>query len=373
MRQRVALARALAPNPKVLLMDEPFAALDAITREQLYSDLQDIFAKTRKTVISVTHNVREADLSRRSRPLVFAESGPHPELFLIDLPRPRDINASALSKYATEIAKALEDGIFSVRAGLRERRETLYLSFLLRCSSAFGHSPAVTGRWSPVLLPERHGASRNTCRSAMQDGTLMEGRAGDQARIARGLLLGVVVGLPFGMTDSASPVLKDTSASWRSASRPCRACAGCRSLYSGSGKRGGDAFRGGDGHDLVGHHRDRSRSAQYSPIYARAARTMGSEGFHKWTRVILPASLPFLVSGVKQGWAFAWRSLMAAEIYVTILSGFGLGQILHYGRELHAMDQVIGVMLVIVLIGAAADRSCSPPGSGFCTAAGART
>ena len=77
------------------------------------------------------------------------------------------------------------------------------------------------------------------------------------------------------------------------------------------------------------------------------------EGFHKWTRVILPASLPFLVSGMKQGWAFAWRSLMAAEIYVTILTGFGLGHLLHYGRELNAMDQVIGVMLVIVV-----DRPC---------------
>jgi NitT/TauT family transport system permease protein len=49
--------------------------------------------------------------------------------------------------------------------------------------------------------------------------------------------------------------------------------------------------------------------------------------------VILPASLPFLVTGMKQGWAFAWRSLMAAEIYVTVLTGFGLGHLLPYGRE----------------------------------------
>jgi NitT/TauT family transport system permease protein len=60
------------------------------------------------------------------------------------------------------------------------------------------------------------------------------------------------------------------------------------------------------------------------PIFARAARTMGSKGLHTWFNVILPASLPFIVSGMKQGWAFAWRSLMAAEIYVTILTGFGL-------------------------------------------------
>ena len=82
---------------------------------------------------------------------------------------------------------------------------------------------------------------------------------------------------------------------------------------------------------------------------------------HLWTRVMLPASLPFLVSGMKQGWAFAWRSLMAAEIYVTILTGFGLGQLLHYGRELHAMDQVIGTMAIIVIIGLLADRMLFSP------------
>src|SRR4029434_8447009 len=91
-------------------------------------------------------------------------------------------------------------------------------------------------------------------------------------------------------------------------------------------------------------------------IYVRAARTMGSRGMHTWLKVILPASLPFIVSGMKQGWAFAWRSLMAAEIYVTILTGFGLGHLLHYGRELNAMDQVIGIMLVIVVIGLLAAR-----------------
>ena len=101
------------------------------------------------------------------------------------------------------------------------------------------------------------------------------------------------------------------------------------------------------------------------PIYSRLARTMGSEGFDKWTRVILPASLPFLVSGMKQGWAFAWRSLMAAEIYVTILTGFGLGHLLHYGRELNAMDQVIGVMLVIVVIGLVTDKSLFAPWERF--------
>ena len=60
MKQRVALARALAPDPRVLLMDEPLASLDALTREQLYGDIQRIWASRHKTIILVTHNVREA-------------------------------------------------------------------------------------------------------------------------------------------------------------------------------------------------------------------------------------------------------------------------------------------------------------------------
>jgi NitT/TauT family transport system permease protein len=101
------------------------------------------------------------------------------------------------------------------------------------------------------------------------------------------------------------------------------------------------------------------------PIYARAARTMGSRGLHTWVRVMMPAALPFIVSGMKQGWAFAWRSLMAAEIYVTILTGFGLGHLLHYGRELQAMDQVVGVMFVIVAIGLLADKILFSPWERF--------
>ncbi len=108
MRQRVALARSLAPNPRVLLMDEPFAALDAMTREQLYGDLQEIWQVRKKTIVFVTHNVREA-ACLGDRVVLFS---PHPgrirEEFKIDLPRPRDINSPSLANYATEITRALK-------------------------------------------------------------------------------------------------------------------------------------------------------------------------------------------------------------------------------------------------------------------------
>ncbi len=78
MRQRVALARSLAPNPRVLLMDEPFAALDAMTREQLYGDLQEIWQARKKTIVFVTHNVREAACLGRPRGAFLAAPGAHP-------------------------------------------------------------------------------------------------------------------------------------------------------------------------------------------------------------------------------------------------------------------------------------------------------
>ena len=78
MKQRVALARALAPDPRVLLMDEPFGALDALTREQLYGDIQRIWASRRKTIILVTHNVREAVCLGDRVVLLSPQPGPHP-------------------------------------------------------------------------------------------------------------------------------------------------------------------------------------------------------------------------------------------------------------------------------------------------------
>jgi NitT/TauT family transport system ATP-binding protein len=108
MKQRVALARALAPNPRVLLMDEPFASLDALTREQLYGDIQEIWAARKKTILFVTHNVREA-ACLGNRVILFS---PHPgrirEEFKIDLERPRDINSTRLASYSTEIMRALK-------------------------------------------------------------------------------------------------------------------------------------------------------------------------------------------------------------------------------------------------------------------------
>jgi sulfonate transport system ATP-binding protein len=108
MKQRVALARSLAPDPQVLLMDEPFAALDALTRDQLYDDIQRIWQESGKTIVFVTHNVREAVCLGDRVVLMAAGPGRITQMFDIPLPRPRDINSPELAGYASQIAAALK-------------------------------------------------------------------------------------------------------------------------------------------------------------------------------------------------------------------------------------------------------------------------
>ena len=94
------------------------------------------------------------------------------------------------------------------------------------------------------------------------------------------------------------------------------------------------------------------------PLYLRAARTMGARGWRLYSGVILPSALPAILSGMKLGWSFAWRSLMAAELlYVSL----GLGQVLTLGRELNDMSRVLAVMLVIITIGLLTDYAVFRP------------
>ena len=91
---------------------------------------------------------------------------------------------------------------------------------------------------------------------------------------------------------------------------------------------------------------------QMPKIYGMAGRNLGASGFQLFWYVLLPASLPFIVSGLKQGWAFAWRSLITAEMLYLSL---GLGQVLMMGRDLNDMSAVLAVMILIIAIGYVVD------------------
>ena len=111
MRQRVALARALATEPDVLLMDEPFAALDAQTRDLLHDELERIWAETGRTIIFVTHNVREAVRLGDRVALFTFRPGRIKREYDINLPRPRHLEDVTVAKSAREILDDLREEI----------------------------------------------------------------------------------------------------------------------------------------------------------------------------------------------------------------------------------------------------------------------
>jgi NitT/TauT family transport system permease protein len=88
------------------------------------------------------------------------------------------------------------------------------------------------------------------------------------------------------------------------------------------------------------------------PLLVKAGQNMGARGPRLLFEVIIPAALPSIITGMKQGWSFAWRSLMAGEL---LYGSVGLGNLLTVGRELNDMSQVLAVMLIIIVIGLCAD------------------
>jgi len=117
MKQRVGIARALAMEPKVLLMDEPFGALDALTRAKLQDELLEIVARTQSTVVMVTHDVDEAVLL--SDKIVMMTNGPAAtigEILKVNLPRPRNRVLLAEDRQYVQYRKAVIDFLYTRQA-----------------------------------------------------------------------------------------------------------------------------------------------------------------------------------------------------------------------------------------------------------------
>jgi NitT/TauT family transport system permease protein len=221
------------------------------------------------------------------------------------------------------------------------------------------------GWWSPVLVPSPLSIGQYLWTAAL-DGTLFAAGMVTMTRLMIGYIIGLLLGIPLGLLTARFRFAEDTIGvlALGLQTLPSVCWVPLSLLWFGQTETAmlfivimGTLWAV----LLATDHGIR----QIPPIYRRAATTMGSSGFHLLWNVLLPASLPHLVSGMKQGWAFAWRSLMAAEIYVTVLTGFGLGHLLHYGRELQAMDQVAGIMLVILIVGFVADKALFSPWERF--------
>lgn len=223
------------------------------------------------------------------------------------------------------------------------------------------HFLSESGVWSSVLFPSPDAVISYLYRVTV-DGILFDAMLITLKRLLVGYSIGLIIGIPLGMIMARFKIVADTlgvlALGFQALPSVCWVPLAC--LWFGQTEISmlfvvvmGTLW------SVILSTDNGMRSIP--PIYSRAARTMGSGPLHTLIFVSLPAAAPFVVSGMKQGWAFAWRSLMAAEIYVPIITGLGLGQLLHYGRELNSMDQVIGIMISIIVIGLLADKILFSP------------
>jgi sulfonate transport system permease protein len=217
------------------------------------------------------------------------------------------------------------------------------------------------GLWSPVLVPTPRQVWDYLV-SAAEEGTLWRATLVTMRRLSIGYLVGLIAGIPLGLLTARWTLFRDTIGTLALGLQTLPSVCWVPLALIGFGQTEGAMLfvvvMGTLWSVIIA---TETGVRNVPPIFRRAALTMGSKRLHIWFKVILPSALPFIVSGMKQGWAFAWRSLMAAEIFVTILTGFGLGQLLQFGRDQNAMEQVIGIMVVIVVIGLLADKILFSP------------
>ncbi len=123
MRQRVALARVLVNDPKILLMDEPFAALDAQTRSIMQQELLRVWSAERRTALFITHNIEEAILLGDRVVVMTARPGRIKEIVAVNLPRPRDVTSAEFNETRRRIALLLESEVQATFAAMQRGAE----------------------------------------------------------------------------------------------------------------------------------------------------------------------------------------------------------------------------------------------------------
>jgi ABC-type nitrate/sulfonate/bicarbonate transport system ATPase subunit len=126
MRQRVAFARVLVNDPKILLMDEPFAALDAQTRTMMQRELLSMWSAERRTAIFITHNIEEAILLGDRVVVMTARPGRIKEIVTIDLARPRDVTSAEFNNIRRRVTALLEDEVQAAFAAMQGGRDAAH-------------------------------------------------------------------------------------------------------------------------------------------------------------------------------------------------------------------------------------------------------
>lgn len=207
--------------------------------------------------------------------------------------------------------------------------------------------------WPEFLFPSPLGVL-STFGQGLADGTFATAVSTSMLRITKGYIFSLAVGVPLGVLIATCRVFKNTLGSLVSGLQPLPSICWLplSVLWLGLNERA-IIFIVMIGATFSITTATEAGVRNVPPIFARAARTMGAKGWRIYTGVLLPASLPSVITGMKLAWAFAWRALMAGEL---LSSGVGLGQVLMVGRDLNDMGMVISVMIIIAVLGQVIDR-----------------
>jgi NitT/TauT family transport system permease protein len=233
-------------------------------------------------------------------------------------------------------------------------RKTIFFAVLL----AMWQSLAWSGLWAEYLFPSPLSVARTLVRG-FQNGTYIVGITTSMGRLLIGFGISGVIGILSGLAIGRVKLLEETVGSLVLGLQtlPSICWLPLALLWFGLSETA-MLFVVIMGALLAITTATEAGVKNTPPLYLRAARNLGARGWKMYALVIFPAALPEIITGMKLGWSFAWRSLMAAELlYVSL----GLGHLLMMGRELNDMSQVIAVMLVIIAIGLVVDRLIFAP------------
>jgi len=372
MRQRVALARALAQDADVLLMDEPFGALDAMTRDLLHDELERVWHDTGKTIIFVTHNVREAARLGDRITLLTSRPGRVAATFDVDIERPRRIEAEKESQLAGRVTAALrvdQASLTTELAGLDalETEIVVKKSFVQKFWPRFWPKIAalaivialwqlvVASHWRPDYIFPGPKAVLTTLLDQMKLGTFWGAVGRTMKRAVQGYAAAMLIGGIVGALVATVKPLRSAFGALITGLQTMPSIAWFPMavllfklsesaiafvVVMGAAPAIANGLISGVDH--------------VPPLLLRAGRVLGARKFTLFRHVILPAALPSVLGGLKQAWAFAWRSLMAAELLAPSL-GRSIGADLQTARDLADAKALFASMVILLAIGLLVD------------------
>ncbi|AOZ76736.1 sulfate ABC transporter permease [Clostridium pasteurianum] len=233
------------------------------------------------------------------------------------------------------------------------KRITFYIILIIIWEMVYKIGVDVLGVWKPYTFPSPVDVFR-TLVSLVEDNTLFIGIAVSLRRLALGYIISLIIGIALGLLIVRYKYLDENFSSLILGLQtlPSICWLPFAVLWYGINEKS-IIFVIAIGSIFAISIATESGIKNVNPIYIKAGETMGAKGIKLYWNVVLPSALPSIITGMKQGWSFAWRALIAGEM---LSATRGLGQILMLGRDLADISQVMSVMLIIIVIGLIIDK-----------------